>query len=286
MNNALRALVLSLLLHMLLWWGSQYLPKAIFVKPIAQETIEVDLINQPDQFKSEKTITREAQIPDSQRAKDSEDPLRFWSNQTQSVKQQTRAPEIGLTKNRGKNAAAKVEPQSEEKKKEFDPFAITEKPRARSQSSPGWTNEVGISTIGEAMPEEVTIGEFTSLNTDKFLYYSFFARVEDLIRYRWETGVRNAIQRIPDSQFQRTANEKWITQIEITLKKNGEYHRAQLMKPSGITSFDQAAIQSFVQARLFPNPPAEMANKDGYIRLKYSFQVDYNPTLTARRSSK
>lgn len=286
MNNALRALVLSLLLHMLLWWGSQYLPKVIFVKPIAQETIEVDLINQPDQFKSEKTITREAQIPDSQRAKDSEDPLRFWSNQTQSVKQQTRAPEIGLTKNRGKNAAAKVEPQSEEKKKEFDPFAITEKPRARSQSSPGWTNEVGISTIGEAMPEEVTIGEFTSLNTDKFLYYSFFARVEDLIRYRWETGVRNAIQRIPDSQFQRTANEKWITQIEITLKKNGEYHRAQLMKPSGITSFDQAAIQSFVQARLFPNPPAEMADKDGYIRLKYSFQVDYNPTLTARRSSK
>lgn len=274
---------------MLLWWGSQYLPEIVFVPEVPKgksETIEFDLIDQPEKFKNEKTVTRETVLPDSERAKDSEDPLRFWSNQTQTVKRQMRAPTVGMTKNRAQTAADQAPQQQTKQTKEIDPFAIMEESKAQNRNTSAWANEVGISTIGEALPDQVEIGEFTALNTDKFLYYSFFARIEDLIRYRWESGVRSAIQRIPDSQFQRTANQRWTTQIEITLKKNGEYHRAQLMKPSGIPSFDQAAVQSFVQAKLFPNPPKEMADKDGYIRLKYSFRVDYNPTLTARRSSK
>ena len=43
------------------------------------------------------------------------------------------------------------------------------------------------------MPKEITVGSFTALNTDRYLYYSFYARIEELIRFRWESAVRQAM---------------------------------------------------------------------------------------------
>ncbi len=54
------------------------------------------------------------------------------------------------------------------------------------------------------------------------------------------------------------------------------------MKESGLKSFDQAAVQAFAQARMFPNPPEDMIESDGLIHLKYSFQVHYEPKVLVK----
>ena len=51
----------------------------------------------------------------------------------------------------------------------------------------------GVSMSGERLPEDVRIGNFTALNTDRFVYYTFYARVEEQIRHRWVRYVKAAI---------------------------------------------------------------------------------------------
>jgi hypothetical protein len=40
-----------------------------------------------------------------------------------------------------------------------------------------------------------------------------------------------------------------------------------------VKEVDRAAVAAFSEANYFPNPPKEMAEKDGRIHLKYAFVV-------------
>ena len=142
--------------------------------------------------------------------------------------------------------------------------------------------ESGASTIGEAMPKEVSVGSFTALNTDRYLYYSFFSRIEELIRFRWETAVQNTIEYTPPARLGQNPRGIWVTQIQVIIAPSGEIKDIKIMKESGLKGFDQSAVQSFIQARLLPNPPKEMVEEDGLIRLDYSFQVRYSPRAFVR----
>lgn len=51
----------------------------------------------------------------------------------------------------------------------------------------------GVSTTGEQLPQDIQIGDFTALNTDRFVYYTFYARIEEQIRHRWVRYVKAAI---------------------------------------------------------------------------------------------
>ncbi len=83
------------------------------------------------------------------------------------------------------------------------------------------------------------------------------------------------------SQF-GVGQKAWVTTLEIELSPDGHFKKASILKPSGIHSFDQAAANSFAQAKFFPNPPKEMIEEDGVIRLKYAFQVQVDLRLVAR----
>jgi hypothetical protein len=51
--------------------------------------------------------------------------------------------------------------------------------------------------------------------------------------------------------------------------------KAMVMKESGVQIFDQAAIGAFTDVQIFPNPPKDLVQEDGYIHLKYGFTVNY-----------
>ncbi len=53
------------------------------------------------------------------------------------------------------------------------------------------------------------------------------------------------------------------------------------MKESGLRLFDISAVDAFKEASYFANPPPELVSPDGLIRLDYSFEVHWSPTMFA-----
>jgi outer membrane biosynthesis protein TonB len=49
------------------------------------------------------------------------------------------------------------------------------------------------------------------------------------------------------------------------------------MKESGVVPFDASAVRAFQEAAVFPNPPQEMIQEDGFIHLKFAFTVNFRP---------
>lgn len=88
--------------------------------------------------------------------------------------------------------------------------------------------EKGFSTSGESMPDDVKFGDFTALNTDRHLYYTFYARIEEGIRPRWESYVRSLIYGYETGARKLSGGETWRTKLEIILDREGNFIRALL----------------------------------------------------------
>jgi TonB family protein len=265
--DILKTLLLSVLVHLTLVGIAHLIPAPKVEKSTA---VEIEIQENPSP-QSEQKIVRQALAPDKLKTQENDDPLRFWSEEKQRVIKQMRAKVSGLTQNRSQTAREKAQKQ----KKDFDPFAEA----ASTLSNPDL--ERGVSTVGNDL-SELEVGAVTALNTDRYLYYSFYSRVEVLFRHRWEPNVRRAQRMLPDSAFANTANNKWTTLLEIWLQPDGRFHSSHLLKSSGIRVFDEAAIQAFVEARMFPNPPKDKIEDDGLVKIKYQLTVLHNPTMTAR----
>lgn len=134
----------------------------------------------------------------------------------------------------------------------------------------------GISTTGEALPQDIQIGDFTALNTDRFIYYTYYARIEEQIRPRWVRFVKAVIFGGGDLTI---GKREYVTNLEIVLNREGDFVRAIVHEGSGSRDIDAAPILAFREAHRIPHPPREMVKEDETIRLYYSFRVDQLPPL-------
>lgn len=282
MRKVWYACILSVFIHLLLAEGIRFIP---VLPPQTHETVEIEIKPSTSQNKT-RQIVRQSLVPESLKVQESEDPTELLSAESQRVKKQMRAAQSGKTENRANQMNSRSQRAEMEKPNKALPKVDKDALIASAREAGGHMGmpplNQGVSTIGEALPNEVQIGSFTALNTDRYLFYSFYARIEDLIRYRWESSVERAINTIPRERFQASVNNRWVTQIEVLLNAKGNFQRVLMMKPSGLPAFDQAAAQAFAQARYFPNPPKEMVEEDGLIHLKYSFTVQFDPRLLAQ----
>ncbi len=132
----------------------------------------------------------------------------------------------------------------------------------------------GRSTVGEMLPNDIRFGQMTALNTDRFTYYSFYSRAEELIRPHWETQVRSVLY-----TYERTSavtgDELWLTRLEIILDKEGRFLKGVVDQRSGLDGLDLSPILAFRAAGQIPHPPPELVAADGRIHLNYEFTVRY-----------
>lgn len=274
------AFALSLILHLvlvaLLWF------KIPFVSQIPIEKlslIEVVFNNRIKDEKETQQIVRQADAPDNLLDSDSKDPARFLSQQQQRVLLETKAQETGKTQNRQQLPRYQrelLQKKIKEQLSSLDPDQNGDRVVRPLELYP--KEQYMRSTLGESLPDDVSIGDFTALNTNQFQFYTFYARVEDLVRFRWESHVRNAIDYFDRRRVIKSISQKtWITQIEFLIDAQGHLKKAILLKESGIPQFDQSSVKAFEDAKVFPNPPKEMLQSDGYIHLRYSFHVYFNP---------
>ncbi len=296
--RVLQGILLSLMIHFFVVWCAQFAPH-LDARP-KNDRISVEILDpkvSQDETTRTQQIVRQALLPEKLKTENSQDRLTFLSEQTQRVQKQTRAELTGLTQNRSSQKTPET-PQQAVNPKDSQPrsrgqnavlnkggleaFAPQYRKSALPQVKEALAQESGLSTIGQAMPVELAVGSFTALNTDRYLFYSFFARIEEMIRFRWETSVQQAIDTTPTEKLASNPSNVWTTNMEVWIKRNGELDSIHIMKESGVKAFDRAAALAFQQARMFPNPPQEMVESDGLIHLKYSFQVRYEPKVLVK----
>jgi TonB family protein len=298
--RVLLAIVLSLLIHLFLVWSAKFAP-LIVSRLEGQKPIEVEIIDNKEPPQNEtknRQVVTEAPAPKEDLTEDYEDTQAYLSAMRQRVKKQYQAAVSGATANRSA-APSEKEDQSP---RQSTPANKTPQPKSQTHFGKNGTLDAftpkyrtmpqqaqnsshmarGLSTVGEALPKDIDIGSFTALNTDQYTFYTFFARINEMIRFRWEESVRQSIDQTPSDHMLYNPSGVWTTHLEIHLNSKGEVQSTHLLKSSGFRGFDQAAIQAFVEARVFHNPPTEMIDSDGLIRLQYAFQVRYEPKVLVK----
>ncbi len=293
--SILRALILSLIVHSLLALvldkGAPYFePKPIDITTIELVETPKTTAQQKAEKKNDRQIVRQALAPKKELKEDDTDLARFLSADKQRVRKEMQAAASGMTQNRAagqKNSSEskdkKLKQQKDPRKeqpKDYDPEGID---IAKNLKEYAQSAQEAPSTVGEALPQDVSIGSFTALNTDRYTYYSFYARIEELVRFRWESRVRAVVDTLDRNYVLSVVGRRnWITAVDIWLTKDGRYHSAHILKESGIPRFDQAAVLAFKEAGMFPNPPQEMVEDDHFIHLKYSFNVSFRPSAVVQ----
>ncbi len=294
------ALGASLLTHLLFVQIARLMPVPEPV--IASESIEFVVVPDdqlPKVDPNAQQIVRQAIAPEKLRVKEETHPARFKSEQTQRVSEESQAQLDGLTENRSPSKALsqKPEPKEQNQKQQQNGEVATQKNPLSFESSStearlqewqnlsGSSNNPGFSTRGERLPDDIKVGSFTALNTDQYLFYTFYARVEELVRFRWTSNVMRSRDLFPASlaaQYPQRSN--WNTEVLFKLNARGQLVSAILLKESGYPGFDMAAIQAFKDAATFPNPPPEMKKPDGLIHLVYGFTVRFQPRFLSKET--
>jgi TonB family protein len=68
-----------------------------------------------------------------------------------------------------------------------------------------------------------------------------------------------------------------MTNLEITVNRDGTLSKIRILKSSGIAAFDNAAVDSVSRAQPFGNAPASIVSDDGFVHMHWRFQRD--PTI-------
>lgn len=280
----LLAILLSFAAHLLLIFFMAMIPSVPTLRQ--NDVTEVEILTPPAQSqKSAQQIVRQTTTPDQLQAADDETLARFLSQKKQRVKKESQSANKGLTKNN----------QPEEKKEKIKASLQQARDQSRrdlaKEGFESWNpgrppsyrqSDEGPSATGESLPRDVSIGSFTALNTDRFTFYTFYARIEEMIRYRWESRVQSTLNSFNRNTLLSVGERAWVTSAEFLLDPQGKLIKVLVMKESGIKEFDAAAVGAFREAGMFPNPPQELVQEDGYIHLKYNFTVSYNPPPIVR----
>jgi TonB family protein len=258
------AYTLSLILHILLICIIIYSP----APPKAPQPVEI-LYTPKDPPQQEKQFVRDTQTPDDFK----DDSLsKLASLKKRRVKKQTQAEKSGLTQNRAQNKR-QASSEKQKSKGQNTPTKSVIAPRFAptfsDDSEKAKQFPKGLSTNSQWL-NQVAVGDFTALNTDRHLFYTFYSRVEEQIANYWYPHIRDAISQFHPRELK---SRKWETQLEIIVDGKGRYRDVVLYKASGSSYLDQIALDSAKNGAPFPNPPEEKIDNDGLVRLKFSFVV-------------
>ncbi len=272
--TSIRGLTLSLLVHGLLlglltFWADQAQKNGL-VRDL-HKLIQFDPIKTENEF-----ISLETQPLDNSK----KPPVRYSAQNTQRVREETQARFLGPTVNR---RFPTYEPTKKENKKELQDSDQTGTLAVQNNEEVKRTKiPLGISTVQSQLDKEIKFGDFTSLNTDQNLFFSFYTRAEARIRFHWEGGVESVIESLSFRNLGIRDERTFVTEVEVQLDREGKYLQTLLYRTSGVEALDQAVIHSFERSAPFVNPPREMVRDDGLIHLNYAFRVYFSPQFYSR----
>lgn len=277
-------IIISLILHLTSYTGVSLIPTSWYQdkKP---DLTQVEIIEEkPAERKQRERQKQMIKQLEPKEKISTNDPARFESEKTQRVKKETKASLSGLTSNQvSKASQAQNENKQPSKSQQQQP--PQQQPSEQGGDLPEFTRVVsGRSSqleqarISIELPSDIQNANATNLNTDASTYYSFYNRVEELIYVRWVERLTGYWNRIPmDFKINNLYGRSWITQVTVLLDSNGVYSSSTVDHASGYPSFDEAVVFAFKNAHYFPNVPKAKVEPDGFVRLRYRFNVSIGP---------
>lgn|SRR5690606_1102450 len=115
----------------------------------------------------------------------------------------------------------------------------------------------GLSSTNDYV-QDVSLGDFTQLNTVEYRFYGFFHRIRQKLEQHWGNSLREKSEALFRSGRRMPASQDLITSLQVTLNDKGEIIGVKILGASGVKELDDAAIESFNQAGPFPNPPKDL----------------------------
>lgn len=271
-DESLPFFLVSLVVHVAFGWGLLAWPKQNSL--IANQPVEV--VYQEEQAKRRQIVHQLA--PPEEASKEDAKEAEFLSERRQRVKEQTRAQQLGDTSvNRSQRAQPSPTPNSRpqlslQPRLNFRPPNAGDAGAGPAPDSPSqpWQAPPGPSEISESLPNDMKIGAMTVLNTDRYMFYTFYDRLEKRVVPRWRTKVRSYLDL---NRVRPPPSGEWTTVIEILLTPKGEFHSSKILQASGLRELDLAPIEAFKEGAPFVNPPPEMVRPDNYIHILFGFNV-------------
>lgn len=138
------------------------------------------------------------------------------------------------------------------------------------------------STDGAPAPDhlkKIPLGERTALNSRKWVYASFFNRVQRLVAQQWDPS--NPYRR-RDPYGNIYGVKDRLTVLSVELLPNGTLADVSVARSSGLSFLDEEAKRAFQKAHPFPNPPAGLVERDGKIRFRFGFFLDLSSRVRFR----
>jgi len=116
---------------------------------------------------------------------------------------------------------------------------------------------------------EVTPSNQTELNTRAAPFAQFITRMHRQIHEKWAFGFLTQM----DVSFRDSPMNdlKLIAKLEIVLDGEGNVDKIAMVRTSGITGFDLAAISAVYDAAPFPTPPTAILSGNGKVYLHWKF---------------
>ena len=119
---------------------------------------------------------------------------------------------------------------------------------------------------------EVRPGNQTALNTRAAPFAAFIARMHRSIHELWGFGqLEEWDEKASASPFN---NRNLVTELEIVLNSDGTVQRVGVVRTSGLTAYDVAAVDVVYSAGPYPEPPRAIRSSNGKIYLHWHFYRD------------
>lgn len=125
-----------------------------------------------------------------------------------------------------------------------------------------------------ALPKDIPFGNQTVLNTDKVKYASFINRIADEVYHPWVEAAEKSLRDFMVGQKKVEPN-LYVTRLRVTLDQKGSLLGIQVLESCGVEELDEAPKKALWETEPFPNPPEQLYESDGYIRLTYEFQFEW-----------
>lgn len=105
------------------------------------------------------------------------------------------------------------------------------------------------------------VGPQLSLNTREYAGASYLNRIRAMVNFYWGQNLDN----LPNSVA--LTSPEYTTIVAVKLNTAGGVEDIQVTRSSGVDPLDLCVTKAFLVAQPFPNPPAAMVDKDGYVRI-------------------
>jgi len=235
------------------------LPTTQWVQPFVDlKDRAIEIISPEDIANLRKPVVKSSQLKENQK---SQETARFSGEFDQRVEKETQSPIKGLFQ-------------------EGEVFKSKESPELEGEGEGKRSQEKSLKnflTFGQSpnvLPKDIPYGNQTVLNTDKVRYASFINRIADEIYQPWVEAAEKALQEYVIGHRKMEPNI-YITRLKVTLNSDGSVTGIQIMDSCGVSLLDEAPKKAFWASEPFPNPPSQLFEKDGYVRLTYEFQFEW-----------